>query len=60
MPMWGRNEGRKTRDEGKGFNLHRRSAVRPRLLEVQPDVFIVEDLQAVIGERRAKDVLAQG
>jgi hypothetical protein len=54
------NEGRKTCDKGKRLKLHRRSAVRPWLLELQPDVFIVEDFQAVIGERRAEDVFAQG
>jgi hypothetical protein len=34
--------------------------IRPRLLEQDPHVVVVENLEAVVGQGRAKEVLAQG
>jgi hypothetical protein len=33
--------------------------IRPRALELQPHVTVIQDLQTVVGEGRAQDVLAQ-
>jgi hypothetical protein len=47
-------------NEGERFQLDRCCAIRPRLLEIEPHGTVVEELEAVVGERRAQDVLARG
>ena len=34
--------------------------IGPRLLELQPHDFVIQDLQPVVGQGRTQDVLAQG
>jgi hypothetical protein len=60
MPLGGRDQGSESRDEGQRSQFHRRGAIGPRLLELQPHDFVIQDLQPVVGQRRAQDVLAQG
>ena len=60
MPPRRWDESCKTRDEGERRKVDAGSAIRPGLLKVDPDGFVVEDLEAVVGERRAQNVFAQG
>ena len=60
MAARGRNKSRQPRNEGERLHLDGSGAVRPRLLEVQLHVPIVQDLQPVVGEGRAQDIAAQG
>jgi hypothetical protein len=60
MALWRRDQGGESRNEGQRSQFHRRGAVRPRFLELQLHGSVVEDLEPVVGEGRAQDVLAQG
>jgi hypothetical protein len=55
MPLCGRHQGGESRNEGQWSQFHRRGAIRPRLLELQLHVSVVEGLEPVVGERRAQD-----
>ena len=56
MAARGRDESRESRDESERRKFHRRGAIGPRLLELQADVAVVQNLQPVVGEGRAQDV----
>ena len=60
MAAWRRNKGRESRDEGERRKFHRRGAIGPGLLEVQPDASVGQDVQPVVGEGWAQDIAAQG
>jgi hypothetical protein len=53
------NQGSESGDEGERLDVHGRSAVGPRLLEVQPHGSFGQDAQPVVGQGRTQDVPAQ-
>lgn len=59
VPPRRRNESSEMGHESKRCYLDRRCTVGPHLLEVEPRVVSVDDCQAVGGQERTQDVLAQ-
>jgi hypothetical protein len=60
MPLGRRHKRGQSRDEGERVQFNRRGSIGPRLLELQLHISVVENLQPVVGQRRAKDIFAQG